>query len=65
MMALEIQKLIVEKGIKKKDLADRCGWTSSNLWSKIKRDNFTEEELQKIADALGYNLKIEFTPKEQ
>ena len=64
MMAIEIQKLIIEKGMKKKDLADRCGWTSSNLWSKIKRDNFTEEELQKIADALGYTLEIKFINKE-
>lgn len=64
MMAKEIQKRMIDKDIKKKYLADRCGWTQSNLYNKMKRDNFTEEELQKIADALGCTLKIEFIDKE-
>ena len=64
MMALEIQKIMLEKGLKKKDVADRCGWTPSNMWNKMKRDNFSEEELQKIADALGCTLQISFIDKE-
>lgn len=64
MMALEIQKIMLEKGLKKKDVADRCGWTPSNMWNKMKRDNFSEEELQKIADALGCKLQINFIDKE-
>ena len=64
MMALEIQKIMLEKGLKKKDVADRCGWTPSNMWNKMKRDNFSEEELQKIADALGCTLQINFIDKE-
>jgi len=64
MMALEIQKIMLEKGLKKKDVADRCGWTSSNMWNKMKRDNFSEEELQKIADAIGCTLEIRFINKE-
>lgn len=64
MMALEIQKIMLEKGLKKKDVADRCGWTPSNMWNKMKRDNFSEEELQKIADALGCTLEIKFIDKE-
>ncbi len=64
MMALEIQKIMLEKGLKKKDVADRCGWTPSNMWNKMKRDNFSEEELQKIADALGCTLEIKFNDKE-
>ena len=64
MMSLEIQKIMLEKGLKKKDVADRCGWTPSNMWNKMKRDNFSEEELQKIADALGCTLQISFIDKE-
>ena len=64
MMALEIQKIMLEKGLKKKDVADRCGWTPSNMWNKMKRDNFSEEELQKIADAIGCTLEIRFIDKE-
>jgi len=64
MMAIEIQKIMLDKGLKKKDIADRCGWTQSNMYNKMKRDNFSEEELRKIADALGCNLEIKFIDKE-
>ncbi len=65
MMAIEIQKIMLDKGLKKKDIADRCGWTQSNMYNKMKRDNFSEEELRKIADALGCTLQINFIDKEQ
>ena len=64
MMAIDIQKIMLDKGLKKKDIADRCGWTQSNLYNKMKRDNFSEEELRKIADALGCTLEIRFIDKE-
>lgn len=64
MMALEIQKIMLEKGLKKKDLADRCGWTPSNMYNKMKKDDFTTSELEKIAAALGCTLQIKFVDKE-
>ncbi len=64
MMALEIQKKMLDKGLKKKDIADRCGWTQSNMYNKMKKDNFSEEELRRIADALGCTLEIKFIDKE-
>lgn len=63
MMANTIQKLMIDKGIRKGDFAERCGWTTSNLYNKMKRDNFSESELYTMAEALGYDLKIEFIPK--
>jgi DNA-binding Xre family transcriptional regulator len=63
MLSIEIQKLMLERGINKKSLAEHCGWSQSNLYSKLKRDNFTEEELQKICDALDCDLEIKITPK--
>ncbi len=65
MMGIEIQKMMVEKGLKKKDLAERCGWTGANLYNKLKRDNFSEAELRALAEALNCNLKIEFVPKDE
>ncbi len=65
MMAIEIQKIMLDKGLKKKDIADRCGWTQSNMYNKMKRDNFSEEELRKIADALGCTLQINFIDKKE
>ena len=62
-MAKEITKLMIDKELKKGQLAERCGWTQSNLYNKMKRDNFSEEELRTIAEALGCELKISFIPK--
>ena len=64
MMAKEIQKLMIEKDIKKGQMAERCGWSASNLYNKMKRDNFSEEELRIMANALECDLKFEFTPRE-
>ena len=38
--------------------------TPQNLNNKMKRNDFKESELQKIADALGYRLEIRFVDKE-
>ena len=65
MMAKEINKIMIDKDIKKGQLAERCGWTASNLYNKMKRNNFSENELQTIAEALGCELKIEFIPKKE
>lgn len=64
MMAKEIQKLMIEKDINKGQMAERCGWSTSNLYNKMKRDNFSEEELRIMANALECDLKFEFTPRE-
>ncbi len=63
MQSIEIQKIMLEKGINKKQLAERCGWSQSNLYNKMKRDNFSEEELIKISEALGCVLEIRFRDK--
>lgn len=63
MMAIDIQKIMIEKGIKKGELAERCGWTASNLYNKMKRDNFSEAELKTIATALNCDLEIKLISK--
>lgn len=64
MMSIEIQKMMLDKGYKKVDIATRCGWSQSNFGNKLKRDNFTEKELEAIATALGMKLEIKFLDKE-
>lgn len=64
MMAKEIQKLMIEKEISKGQMASLCSWSPSNLYNKMKRDNFSEEELHTMANALDCDLKIVFVPKE-
>ena len=50
------------KGVSQRKLAEMIGQTPSNLNTKIKRETLTNEELTKIADALGgvYVFGFEF-----
>ena len=41
-----------------KELAARLGTTGNNMTNKFKRDNFSENELNEIANALNCKLDI-------
>ena len=41
-----------------KELALRLGTTQQNISAKMKRDNFSENEMLQIAEALELDLKI-------
>lgn len=42
------------------ELADKLNTTPSNLSGKLKRDNFSEKELQDIAEACGATFEGNF-----
>lgn len=46
------------------ELARRTGQTPQNLNNKYKRDAFKISELEKVAEALGADLKISFVYKD-
>lgn len=50
--------------MKKSELAERTGQTLSNMTSKHSRNVFKTSELEKIAEAFGADLRIEFVDKE-
>lgn len=60
-MAKKINMLLIEMDITKQELARRLGTTPSNLSGKLKRDNFSESELQEIAKACGAAFEGSFT----
>ena len=63
--AEKIRIMRVKRGnLSERELAVRLGDTPQNLNNKMKRDDFKENELQRIADALGYRLEIRFIDKE-
>lgn len=43
------------------DLADATGQTRQNLSNKMTRGNFTEKDIERLADALGCTVEISFT----
>lgn len=56
-MTKKINMLLIEAGIEKKELASRLNTSPSNLSGKLKRDNFSEAELQTIAEACNATFK--------
>lgn len=60
MMTEKIKMLCVKKHISAAQLADLLESSAANLYNKFKRDNFTEKELQSIADVTGSKLEINF-----
>ena len=51
----------VKKGnISEAELARRTGQTPQNMNNKYKRNTFKISELEKVAEALGEELKIQF-----
>ena len=56
-----IRIALVKRGnISESELARRMGISPQNLHNKMKRDNFTETDLQEIANALGLHLELAF-----
>jgi len=64
-MTQKIRILLVKKGnISEAELSRRLGTTPANLHNKMKRDNFAENELQKIGKVMCCDLKIVFVDKQ-
>ena len=57
----KIRILLVKRGnISEAELARRLGMSPQNFNNKMKRDNFTEQDLQDIASALDCSLSVLF-----
>lgn len=60
-MTEKIRILLVKRGnISEAELARRLGISPQNLNNKMKRDNFTVSDLEKIAGVLGCEFKAFF-----
>ena len=58
-----IKKILIDENLTQTYLAKKLGTSQQNLNSKLKIDNFSNREMLEIANALGYELKIEFIKK--
>ena len=63
-VAKKIKLLLVERDMTMTDLAEKLNTGKSNLSQKIKRDNFSENELREIAEVLDCDYDIVFTMKD-
>lgn len=60
----KIRHLLIERDMTAADLAKKLNTGASNLGQKMKRDNFSENELKEIAEALNCDYEIVFTMKD-
>lgn len=64
-MSEKIRILLIKKGnISEAELARRLNKTPQSFNAKMKRDNFTEKDLQEIANVLNCEYKSIFILKE-
>lgn len=63
-LSIRIQKLILEQGRTKKEVATACGWSPSAFTNKLKRDSWSQDDLQKLADALQTTITVSYIPQE-
>lgn len=56
----KIRLLLKRKGMTVTSLAESINTTRQNLTNKLNRNNFSENELKEIAEALGCSLILEF-----
>lgn len=59
-MSKKIKMLMVEKDITLSELAEKIGTSQPNLSNKMKRDNFSEKELNQIAEVLDVKYEANF-----
>lgn len=61
-MSEKIRILLIKRGnMSQAELADRLGMSPQNLSDRLRRDNFTEKDLLKIAAALDCTYTAAFT----
>ena len=60
MMSEKIRLVLVKKNKSKAWLAEQLNWSTSNLYNKFKRDNFSEKELLEIARVLDCTFEANF-----
>ena len=60
-----VQKALIDRHMKKKDLAEKMGKSQKNLSNFWKQDNPTLSTMQSFADALDCDLAISLVPKGQ
>lgn len=63
-MTEKIKIALIKRNMTLKELANKIGCTSQNISGKFRRDNFSEAELQEIAEAIDCTLDIRFIRKD-
>ena len=63
-MAEKIKILLIKRKMSAVDLSKILDCTPTNVYNKLKRDNFSEKELKQIADILNCDFKGTFVMRD-
>lgn len=64
MVSRQIKSILAYRESNAARLAELLHCSQANISQKLKRDNFSEKEMQEIADILNCELKISFIDKD-
>jgi len=64
-MEKKIRHLLVEKELTIGNLAEKLEMSQANLSAQLKRDNFREQDLIKIAEVLGVRYEANFVLEDE
>ena len=59
----EVKKLLIDANSTQVELATKMGTTQANISKKLISNTLYSKDIEKIANVLGYELKIEFIKK--
>ncbi len=60
-VAEKIKIIMRRKGITVTELSELTGQTRQNLSNKFSRNNFSEKDIELLAEAIGCSVEISFT----
>lgn len=60
-MTEKIKIVLIKRNMTAADLAKLLGCSPVNIYKKFKKDNYTDSDLKKIADALDCDIETTFT----
>lgn len=64
MFAKIIKKLLIDCDLSQAELASRVGLSKGNLSMQLSRDNFREQDMRILLEAIGYDLVLEVKKKD-
>ena len=64
-IVIEIKKLMLEKQISQREIAEKLGIKPQGLTKLLTKKNFGFEDAEKVLSALGYDLVLDFSEKKE
>ena len=64
-IVIEIKKLMLEKQISQREIAEKLGIKPQGLTKLLTKKNFGFEDAEKILSSIGYKLILDFCPDDK